>query len=143
MARERESRKYGILELVQASGVPRRTIRYYVQRGLLSPPEGAGRGHYYRSSHLGRLVRIRELQDSGLGLEEIRTILDRTVLGGPVLGVCADAPGEAPPAPMIELITRINVGSGIDLVISHGERPPTASQVRAIAGAVAKILEGR
>ena len=133
MDTEEKTKKYGILELVQASGVPRRTIRYYVQRGLLAPPEGAGRGHFYRPSHLERLLRIRELQDKGFGLEEIRTVLEDR----------GDARAEAPPAPEVELITRIGVGRGIDLVVSHGARAPSPSQVRAIAIAAARILEGR
>ena len=125
--------RYGILELVQASGVPRRTIRYYVQRGLLAPPEGAGRGHFYRLSHLERLLRIRELQDKGFGLEEILTVFEDP----------GDALAEASPAPEVELITRIGVSAGIDLIVSHGARPPSPTQVRAVAIAVAKILEGR
>lgn len=137
MGSDRIGREYGILELVQASGVPRRTIRYYVQRGLLAPPEGAGRGHFYRSSHLERLLRIRELQDKGFGLEEIRAVLDGAGAGA------GGAVAEASPAPEVELITRISVRDGIDLVVSHGARPPSPSQVRALAIAAAKILEGR
>jgi DNA-binding transcriptional MerR regulator len=133
MDSEKTEKTYGILELVQASGVPRRTIRYYVQRGLLAPPEGAGRGHFYRPSHLERLVRIRGLQDKGFGLEEIRSVLEDR----------GDVLAEAPPAPEVELLTRIGVSDGLDLVVSHGARPPSPAQVRAIAIAVARILEGR
>ena len=133
MSSEMAGKTYGILELVQASGVPRRTIRYYVQRGLLAPPEGAGRGHFYRPSHLERLVRIRELQGKGFGLEEIKTVLEDP----------GDVLAEASPAPEVELITRIGVSDGIDLVVSHGARPPSPTQVRAIAIAAAKILGGR
>jgi len=133
MSSEMAGKQYGILELVQASGVPRRTIRYYVQRGLLAPPEGAGRGHFYRPSHLERLVRIRELQDKGFGLDEIKTVLEDP----------GDTLAEPSPAPEVELITRIGVTEGIDLVVSHGARPPSPTQVRAIAIAAAKILGGR
>ncbi|MCK4823506.1 MerR family transcriptional regulator, partial [bacterium] len=30
----------------------RRTIRYYIQEGLLEPPAGRGRGGFYYDSHL-------------------------------------------------------------------------------------------
>jgi len=113
--------------------VPRRTVRYYVQRGLLPPPEGAGRGHYYRPSQLARLLKIRELQAQGYGLEEIRVILEAG----------KDALVQAPPTPEVELVTRIRVSEGIDLIVSHGVEPPTPSQVRAMAIAVARILERR
>ncbi len=41
---------YDIQELVAQSGVPRRTIYFYVQQGILPPPEGAGlAAHYTRT----------------------------------------------------------------------------------------------
>jgi DNA-binding transcriptional MerR regulator len=129
-----DDRTYGILELVQASGVPRRTIRYYVQRGLLPPPEGAGRGHFYREDHLRRLLNIRDLQDQGLTLEEILVLLEDR-------GKAEAA--EAPPLPEIEVVTRIRVNEGIDLVVSSGAEPPTPSQIRALAHAAAQILNRR
>ena len=130
MTDDRE-RKYGIRELVQASGISRRTIRYYVQRGLLPPPEGAGRGHYYRPDHLETLLAIKEWQGKGLGLEQIRVRLEG---GGEV-----KAPARFP-TPEIELATRIRVGSGVELILSHGEKAPRPAQVRALAEAAARIL---
>lgn len=126
-----EDRTYGILELVQASGVPRRTIRYYVQRGLLPPPEGAGRGHFYREGHLRRLLSIRDLQNQGLSLEEILILLEE------------GAERDAPPLPEIEVVTRIRVKEGIDIIVSSGTEPPTPSQIRALATAASEILSGR
>src|ERR1044071_7374894 len=61
----------GIDELAARAGVSRRTVRYYVQRGLLPPPEGLGRGKHYTEQHLTALVRIRELQESSVPLDEI------------------------------------------------------------------------
>lgn len=54
----------------------RRTVRYYVQRGLLPAPQGLGRGKHYAESHLERLLRIRELQAAGVPLEEVAARLD-------------------------------------------------------------------
>lgn len=62
-------------ELARAAGVSRRTIRYYVEIGLLPPPEGAGRAALYRQEHLERLNWIRALQEHRLSLEEIRAQL--------------------------------------------------------------------
>ncbi len=36
-------------ELAQRAGVTRRTIRYYVEIGLLQPPDGSGQGSGLRS----------------------------------------------------------------------------------------------
>ena len=126
-----QDRKLAIGELVQASGVSRRTVRYYVQRGLLPPPEGAGRGHYYRPEHLTRLLEIKELQGRGLGLEEIRERL----AGGAVPERRLRAPDVE-----IELATRIRVAPGIEVLLTHGTKPPRPAQVRALAEAAARIL---
>jgi len=118
--------RLGILDLVQASGVPRRTIRYYVQVGLLPRPKGAGRGHYYEQEHLERLVRIRDLRDRGRSIETIRSLLD--------------GDSEEVPIPQIEIVTRILVAPGLEVVVGHGAKPPTPSQVNELARAAARIL---
>ncbi len=63
---------YDIQELVTESGVPRRTIYFYVQQGILPPPEGAGLAAHYNEEHLLRLRLIPALRRQGLRLDEIR-----------------------------------------------------------------------
>ena len=65
------SSTYTINELAQRAQVSRRTVRYYVQRGLLEPPEGKGRGSHYTARHLQHLLYIRDQQLKGIALEEI------------------------------------------------------------------------
>jgi DNA-binding transcriptional MerR regulator len=67
---------YGPDDLAERAGVSRRTVRYYVQRGLLPAPAGLGRGKHYGEAHLARLIRIRELQEAGVPLERIAEQLD-------------------------------------------------------------------
>ena len=62
----REDTSYSIGELAALGGVSRRTVRYYVQRGLLQAPTGLGRGRHYTQRHLDTLIRIRKLQESVL-----------------------------------------------------------------------------
>src|SRR4029450_12323962 len=45
---------YAIGELADLGGISRRTIRYYVQEGLLPPPLGLGRGNHYGREQLDR-----------------------------------------------------------------------------------------
>jgi DNA-binding transcriptional MerR regulator len=71
-----DERCYGIAELAERGGVTRRTVRYYVQRGLLPTPLGTGRGPHYTPAHLQRLIHIRKLQENGVPLAEIATRLD-------------------------------------------------------------------
>jgi DNA-binding transcriptional MerR regulator len=69
---KQEEASYSIQELANLAGVSRRTVRYYVQRGLLQTPLGTGRGRHYTQAHLERLVEIRTLQEQGVSLSEIR-----------------------------------------------------------------------
>src|SRR6266446_6049751 len=72
----RDERCYRIEELAELGGVTRRTVRYYVQRGLLLTPLGTGRGPHYTPAHLERLIHIRKLQETGVPLAEITARLD-------------------------------------------------------------------
>lgn len=59
--------------LVESSQVPRRTIYFYVQQGILPPPQGAGLAAHYGEEHLLRLQLIPILRQRGLRLDEIRS----------------------------------------------------------------------
>jgi DNA-binding transcriptional MerR regulator len=60
-----------LAELAEQSGLPGRTIRFYIARGLLPGPKKAGRGARYEGAHLERLRHIAEWQGRGLSLVEI------------------------------------------------------------------------
>jgi DNA-binding transcriptional MerR regulator len=68
-----------LAELSEESGIPARTIRFYIARGLLDGPVKAGRGAVYTAEHLARLEKIKELQTEGRMLAEIANDLN----GGP------------------------------------------------------------
>ncbi len=69
--------RYLIEELCALTGFTRRTVRYYVQEGLVDPPAGRGRGGYYSDLHAEQLARIRGLQEQGYRLDAIRGLLGR------------------------------------------------------------------
>lgn len=79
--------KYTFNELCSLVELPIRTVRYYIQKGLVSPPEGSRKGAYYTNRHLDELQTIRKWQRVGLSLERIRGL----VLAGTV------EPGQLPP----------------------------------------------
>src|SRR5262245_57574101 len=68
--------RYAIQDLADLADVSRRTVRYYVQQGLIPPPLGVGRGPHYGQAHLDRLLQVKELQAVGRSLDEIRAQLD-------------------------------------------------------------------
>jgi len=60
-----------LAELSDASGVPPRTLRFYIARGLLPGPTKAGRGATYTDDHLRRIEQIKKWQAEGRMLSEI------------------------------------------------------------------------
>ncbi len=71
-----EDIKYTIDDLCELTGYSRRTIRYYVQEGIIEPPAGRGRGGFYYDSHLNKLFQIKSLQEKGMGLMAIAKYLE-------------------------------------------------------------------
>jgi len=68
---EKQDAAWTLQELADQSGVSARTIRYYIARGALEGPSGAGRSASYGSNHLERLREIQRRQDAGETLSEI------------------------------------------------------------------------
>ena len=120
--------KYSIGELAALTGVTRRTIRFYVQKGLLQPPLGRGRGKHYTDDHLERISRIRELQKDGVALDR----MEQTVLE------------EAAPPPALELerrlVTRVKIADGIWMEFSGGRKLPPPGKLAQLAEHCRKIL---
>jgi DNA-binding transcriptional MerR regulator len=71
-----ESYTFDLAELAAAADVTPRTVRYYVQQGLLPAPAARGPGTRYERGYLDRLQLIRRLQREHLPLAEIRKRLD-------------------------------------------------------------------
>ncbi len=68
---------YSIQELSDQSGLPRRTIHFYIQQGILPPPAGAGLAATYDENHLTRLRLVPLLRQQGLRLDAIRLRLNQ------------------------------------------------------------------
>ncbi|HEY8743824.1 MAG TPA: MerR family transcriptional regulator [Chloroflexota bacterium] len=72
---EHDESELSIEALAERVGVPLRTIRFYIARGLLPGPGSRGKSAAYGEEHLLRLQLIRRLSESRVPLEEIRTRL--------------------------------------------------------------------
>ncbi len=119
-----------IAELAERGGVSRRTVRYYVQRGLLPAPSGRGRGDHYGPEHLDTLLRIRGWQEQGVSLEAIGELLAG--------GQCPGLP--LAPQPAGQVWTRVVVAEGVELSVSTEARL-SASAMRRLVAAVEAALE--
>lgn len=144
---------FSIDELADRAEVSRRTVRFYVQRGLLPAPRGLGRGRHYDASHLHALMRIRAWQEEGVPLALIARRLQagasepESQAGGAGAGM---HPGTAeraqPAAPMeaaaaVTVWTHVQLGEGVTLQLR--DRAVTDEQRRALERAVARILDRR
>jgi DNA-binding transcriptional MerR regulator len=67
--------RYRVDELAARCDVSVDTVRFYQSKGLLPRPEREGRVAWYDAVHLERLVRIRELKESGFSLAMIGRVL--------------------------------------------------------------------
>lgn len=63
-------------DLAAQSGLTLRTLRFYMQEGLLPGPETRGKYARYSQQHLDRLELIRRMKDLRLPLQEIRQLID-------------------------------------------------------------------
>ena len=64
--------KYKVSELAEKAGVTKRTIHYYISKGLMLPPEGNGINSLYNDEHLERIFLIKKLQAEYMPLNKIR-----------------------------------------------------------------------
>ncbi|NVB38032.1 MerR family transcriptional regulator [Pseudenhygromyxa sp. WMMC2535] len=78
---EEEAPSYTIDELAAHTGVPSRTIRFYQSSSVLPKPEKRGRVAYYGPEHVERLRLIGQLQDRGLRMRAIRTLVEQLDTG--------------------------------------------------------------
>ncbi|XYI00884.1 helix-turn-helix domain-containing protein [Sorangium sp. So ce1128] len=127
---------YKLDELAGEAGVAPRTVRYYVQRGLLPAPEFRGKDTAYGREHLARLRAIKALQQAHWPLEEIQARLagagvdeiERIAAGAlppaappAAIARCAgpdDAPAPPPQgagAPRGERWERVEIADGVEL----------------------------
>ena len=63
---------YKVSELADKAGVTKRTIHYYISKGLLLPPEGSGVNSLYNDEHLQRILLIKKIQSEYMPLNKIR-----------------------------------------------------------------------
>ena len=129
----KEEKHFTLEDLSALTGFPRRTIRYYMQSGLLPGPEGANRGAYYLPGHLDRLLEIRKWQQAGIGLRRIRDLLS----GAASLIAVPDrspVPGE------FTVKSHVFLRPGAELVIDPAESGMSPEEVRDMVQRILRVL---
>lgn len=108
--------RYAIGDLARLAGVSRRTVRYYVQEGLIPAPLGVGRGNHYGPEHLQQILRVKAMQEAGRTLDEIR-----------------DAPATDPIQLERSLWRRLTLAPGVELHVSSHVRLPPPGRLQELA----------
>ena len=114
-------------DLCSLTDFSKRTVRYYMQLGLVDRPIGETRAAHYLEAHLQQLLRIKKLTDAGVSLERVRDVLT---------GGDEPVPARAKKPGSIEVKSHLFVAPGIELQISPDEAGLTPDQVRALVKAV-------
>ena len=126
------SKTFSLDELCTLTDLPKRTVRYYMQMGLVDRPIGETRAAHYLSQHLEQLLKVKQLSDAGISLERIAEIQNGEELPIPPK---PRKPGD------IQVKSHIHVAPGIELQISPEEADMSPEQIRALVKAVMKTIQ--
>lgn len=114
--------KLSLQQLSERADVPRRSIRFYIQKGLLPGPKGEKRGAYYTEAHLADLLRIRRWQETGLSLDAIAGLL-MARSEPPVASLRAGA---------MEVRSHLILADGLELMVAPERARLTQAQLRVL-----------
>jgi DNA-binding transcriptional MerR regulator len=112
---------YALADLCVLADLPPRTVRYYVQIGLVDRPEGETRAARYGARQLEQLLLIRKWTAAGVSLERIRELLQ---------GEQAPVPARVRAAGSVEVRSHLTVADGIEVVIEPARAGLSPQQVR-------------
>jgi DNA-binding transcriptional MerR regulator len=119
--------EYTLAELCQLLDMSARTVRYYVQNGLVDRPIGETRAARYGARHLEQLLQIRKWSAAGVSLDRIREILH---------GEPPPVAARLPQPGAVEVRSHLHVAEGVEVVIDPGRSGLSAEQLRQFVGAV-------
>lgn len=101
--------EFSISELCTLADLTARTVRFYIQQGLISRPTGEKKGAKYNKSHLDQLLSIKKWQAAGLSLERIRELLAEPNSN--------DVPLRPKWPGMVEVWSHLHIADGVELNI--------------------------
>lgn len=122
---------FALTDLCVLADLPQRTVRYYVQIGLVDRPEGETRAARYGKKHLEQLLLIKKWTAAGVSLDRIRELLQ---------GEQAPIPPRARAAGSVEVKSHLSVADGIEMVIEPGRAGLTPEQVRQFVKGVMAVF---
>jgi DNA-binding transcriptional MerR regulator len=113
---------FSLEELCTLANLPRRTVRYYIQLGLVDRPEGETRAARYRQKHLEQLLLVKRWTQEGVSLERIRELQEAE--RQPQLPLLERRPGS------VEVWTHLLLDQGIELKVEPKTAGLSPEQLR-------------
>jgi DNA-binding transcriptional MerR regulator len=113
---------YGLQDISTLTGLPVRTIRYYIQKNLVDKPEGARKTATYGQQHLEQLMTVKRLSDAGLSLAAIAKVMN----GSQVTNV---NPSDLQPG-QIRAVSLVHISPGVELSIDPLQCSLNTEQLR-------------
>ncbi len=150
------SARYTTRDLAALTSLSERTVRYYVEEGLLPPPLSRGRGPNFDDSHLIRLRLVQAMQAAGNDLAAIGDYLrelegELAVSGASFESVLAVWSGRNERAGWVEQwrkrgrapehLLRYRVAEGVELLIDAAAAP-SVSRLHQILAQIRQAFEG-
>ncbi len=123
---------FSLDELCTLTDLSKRTVRYYVQIGLVNRPEGETRAAKYSPQHLEQLLLVKKWTAAGVSLDRIRELLQ---------GGSAPVPERGRVPGSIEVCSHLHVAEGVELVIEPTRAGLTPEQLRHFVRAVMSAYE--
>lgn len=124
---------YTLKELCAKVDLPIRTVRYYVQIGLIDKPEGETRAARYGDTHLDQLDRIKKWTAAGLSLERVRELLQDAQEG--------NVPLRSPTPGSVEVKSHLYITEGVEVVLDPARAGLTSESLRRFARGIAQLYE--
>lgn len=121
------SDQHTLNELCVLADLPVRTVRYYVQNGLVDKPHGETRAARYGAKQLEQVLLIKKWTTAGVSLDRIRELLK---------GEAAPVPARVRKAGSVEVWSHLHVADGLEVVIEPGRAQMSPEQVRAFTRGV-------
>jgi DNA-binding transcriptional MerR regulator len=123
---------YSIHDLCRLTDMTARTVRFYIQRGLLDKPEGERRGAWYEPRHLEQLLVIKKWTAAGLSLEAIARLQTDQTEAPPV---CPQRRGS------VEVRSHMLIADGVEIMISPERARLSPEQLRHLLRQVSAIYQ--
>ena len=123
---------FSLDELCTLTDLTKRTVRYYVQIGLVNRPEGETRAAKYSPQHLEQLLLVKKWTAAGVSLDRIRELLQ---------GGSAPVPERGRVPGSIEVCSHLHVAQGVELVIEPTRAGLTPEQLRHFVRTVMSAYE--